>query len=182
MTHILTPADLSDLLKEIGTPVEATSYCGATAVATFKTQAEAHAAVDGLKARGVNCTQYGALVGVGRVVTPLEREVQPLMAEMVRARAKFPSNRYLMTALAEEIGEMADAWVTEPNSPHARHEALQVACVAMRIAMEGADPVGESKDIPLALRALEPLARAYFASLNQPHLEARSEVQELHLP
>ena len=182
MSHVLTPADLHDLLEDLGIHADTTAYCGGIAVATFKSPGDALDATEALRARGVSCTQYGTLVGVGRTVSQAEREVQPLMEELIRARTKFPANRYLMTALAEEIGEMADAWLQEPTSPHARHEALQVACVAMRIAMEGADPVGESPDVLRALQGLEPLARAHFASLNQPHLVARSEVQELHVP
>lgn len=181
MMATLTPADLADLLKAGGVPADTTSYCGALAVATFKTIAEAHKAVDVLKARMIQCTQYGTLVGIGRQITSAEKELVPLQEELVHARTKFPSNRYLMTALAEEIGEMADAWLAEPNSPHARHEALQVACVAMRIAMEGADPVGECREIVEAMQDLEPQARAFFKSLHQPKLEERSEVRELHV-
>jgi len=58
-------------------------------------------------------------------------------AEIQRARAKFPGNRFLLTALMEEVGELAQAYLQ--NKPHAeiREEAKQVACVAVRIMTEG---------------------------------------------
>lgn len=60
------------------------------------------------------------------------------LADEVRAaRAKFPGNRNLLAALVEEMGELARALLQQGNSEHAKHEALQVACVAMRIYEEG---------------------------------------------
>lgn len=88
-----------------------------------------------------------------------------LLEEMVYARRKFPSPRLLVTALGEEIGELAEE--IERHFPNGiprftnlvkhygalqqailqrkppeliRKEALQVACVAMRIYEEG-DPI-----------------------------------------
>ena len=62
---------------------------------------------------------------------------EALRAEMSRGRAKFPTNRKLLAALVEEVGELARALLQEGNSDHAIDEAIQVACVAMRIAVEG---------------------------------------------
>lgn len=73
-------------------------------------------------------------------------------AEVARARAKFPAGRHLMVALTEEVGELAEALLkTEEEgdlSSHrvntdvsrrarVREEAVQVACVAIRIIEEG---------------------------------------------
>lgn len=75
------------------------------------------------------------------IVRSVNREsIEALDAEMGRAREKFPSNRYLMTALVEEVGELAQATLQQQGRERIRREALQVACVAMRIYEEG-DPV-----------------------------------------
>lgn len=61
-----------------------------------------------------------------------------LDAELDRARRKFPAATHLVPALMEECGELARELLQNGNTEHARKEALQVACVAMRIATEGA--------------------------------------------
>ena len=62
--------------------------------------------------------------------------MQALQDELAFARSRFPSNSQLMEALMEEVGEVARA-VLERDFDHAKQEALQVACVAMRLATEG---------------------------------------------
>lgn len=57
-----------------------------------------------------------------------------LEQEVVRARQKFPGNRLLLAALVEEVGELARGLLEGTNW---REEALQVACVALRIYEEG---------------------------------------------
>lgn len=59
-----------------------------------------------------------------------------LDGEIVRARVKFPGNRFLLAALTEEVGELARA-LLQRKPDDAWREALQVACVAMRIFEEG---------------------------------------------
>lgn len=59
--------------------------------------------------------------------------------EVDRARAKFPKNDLLFTALVEEVGELAQAYLQRKPIDEIRKEALQIACVAMRIFEEG-DP------------------------------------------
>jgi hypothetical protein len=63
--------------------------------------------------------------------------VQALANEMIRARLKFPKNTHLQVALAEEVGELAKAHLEGSASEAIQLEALQVACVAMRIYEEG---------------------------------------------
>lgn len=59
-------------------------------------------------------------------------------AEVVRAAKKFPGRDHHMMALMEEVGELAKALMDE--SPAAvRTEAIQVAAMAMRVAIDG-DP------------------------------------------
>lgn len=63
-----------------------------------------------------------------------------LVEEVHRARAKFPGNRFLLTALMEELGEVARGILQKDPQEDIRRELLQVACVAMRMYEEG-DPV-----------------------------------------
>ncbi len=57
-----------------------------------------------------------------------------LTSEMIRARNKFPGNRFLLAALTEEVGELAQALLQ--RKPF-QLEALQVAGLALRIFEEG---------------------------------------------
>lgn len=75
--------------------------------------------------------------------------------EVEKARNKFPSNQFLLPALMEEVGELAQAlmefaklhdpkkvWPTHkviPTKGDIYKEAVQVAAMAARIATEG-DP------------------------------------------
>lgn len=61
---------------------------------------------------------------------------QAVDAEVVRGRAKFPGNRHMLAALVEEVGEVAERLACGDREGAAR-EAIQVACVAVRIAEEG---------------------------------------------
>lgn len=66
-----------------------------------------------------------------------QRSISFLCEEMLRARKKFPSNRFLLAALQEEVGELAAALLQKEGVERVRHEAIQVATVAIRIAEEG---------------------------------------------
>lgn len=100
-----------------------------------------------------------------------------LEAELKRARAKFPTNQYLFHALAEEIGEMADEYINNGDSPAFRKEAQQVACVAERIASEGVNVEGGDTEILGTLANLELIARRFWERKKdtRPDLGARSE-------
>lgn len=63
--------------------------------------------------------------------------VSRLHAEAARARKKFPSNRFLLAALTEEVGELAQALLQGEPIKRVQAEALQVATVALRIFEEG---------------------------------------------
>lgn len=72
----------------------------------------------------------------------VEEALRDVSCEITRARNKFPTNELLMVALAEEVGELAKALMDEsPDSIYA--EAIQVACVAIRIATEGDSTIEE---------------------------------------
>lgn len=57
--------------------------------------------------------------------------------EVARARAKFPNRRHLLAALVEEVGELAQAMLQCKHPAEIQKEAIQVACVAIRIVEEG---------------------------------------------
>lgn len=61
--------------------------------------------------------------------------IHDLKNEIESAREAHPQNSMMMTALCEEVGELAKA-LLEGNSNY-YEEAIQVACVAIRIAVEG---------------------------------------------
>lgn len=64
------------------------------------------------------------------------REVQE---EYERAVKKFPLPEASTVALVEEVGELAQATLSKSWSKEVRAEAIQVACMAARVAVEG-DP------------------------------------------
>jgi NTP pyrophosphatase (non-canonical NTP hydrolase) len=79
--------------------------------------------------------------------------------EVLRAQKKFPNPNLLMTALTEECGELAEALLeVYYNSTKNEHkkgegrwsevykEAMQVAAVAARIALEGDPSLGVPSD------------------------------------
>ena len=57
-------------------------------------------------------------------------------AELARARIKFPGNRIVTVALAEEFGELCKAALDEPAC-NVRNEAVQTAAMAARLALDG---------------------------------------------
>jgi hypothetical protein len=63
--------------------------------------------------------------------------VGELIQEVERARTKHPGGKHLTVALMEEVGELAKALLENEGSDRVREEAIQVACVALRIATEG---------------------------------------------
>ena len=82
-----------------------------------------------------------------------DRTIIALRAELERARAKFPANAHLFAALGEEVGELARELLEGGPRKRIREEAIQVACVALRIAEEGDGDFPES--VPPSLRVTE---------------------------
>lgn len=70
-------------------------------------------------------SEYSALEFMGQAVR-----------EFNRARELFPENNVNLIALMEEVGELAKAMLEEP-ADNVWKEAVQVAAVAMRCAIEG---------------------------------------------
>lgn len=63
-------------------------------------------------------------------------------AELMRARAKFPGDRIMTIALAEEFGELCKAVLDEPAAS-VRKEAVQTAVMAARVVLDGDGSVNE---------------------------------------
>lgn len=77
---------------------------------------------------------------------PEPKTIAALTAELKRARAKFPANAKLTVALMEEVGELAQALLQGKAKDEIVKEALQVACVAVRIAEEGDSDFASDKE------------------------------------
>ena len=74
--------------------------------------------------------------------------------ELQRAREKFPRPNLNMVALVEEVGELAKALLDEPYN-NVRREAVQVAVMAMRVAVDG-DPTLDDHRLGRQLDLLQP--------------------------
>jgi hypothetical protein len=82
---------------------------------------------------------------------PSALTVQAILAEVTRARLKFPGNHVMLATLSEEHGELANAllelrFATLAKQPqydldrlrdNVQKEAIQVAAVAIRILEDG---------------------------------------------
>lgn len=76
---------------------------------------------------------------VGCMISGNQEEIEfclEVLQEISSAREKFPSSKHSMCALTEEVGELAKALLEEPWE-RVRAEAVQVACMAMRVALDG---------------------------------------------
>lgn len=71
-------------------------------------------------------------------MTELLQFTYDVSTEVLRAREKFPDPYGVMCALTEEVGELAKALMDEPRA-RVYKEAVQVAAMAARLALEG-DP------------------------------------------
>lgn len=67
-------------------------------------------------------------------------------AEVKRAQKKFPSSDGTLCALTEEVGEVAKAVLDEPWERVYR-EAVQVAAMAARLALEGDKTLGPIREM-----------------------------------
>lgn len=95
-----------------------------------------------------------ALKGFGRhgVPSPEGALADEILAELTRARSKFPGKNVTFAALVEEIGELATA-TFEEGRDRVRKEAVQVAVMAMRMVLDG----DHTFDAWRAMNGLDPL-------------------------
>lgn len=76
---------------------------------------------------------FSSFSGAGRALSDLLSEIRD---ELARARAKFPGANVTTLALVEEVGELAKATFSESRAA-VRAEAVQVAVMAIRVALDG---------------------------------------------
>lgn len=77
-----------------------------------------------------------------RSADPTDLFMEEVRAELKRARAKFPGDRIMTIALAEEFGELCKA-VLDEDAAAVRKEAVQTAVMAARVAIDGDGSVRE---------------------------------------
>ena len=75
------------------------------------------------------------IVSLGAILDDIKEEIKG-------AQAKFPGNKHRLAALVEEVGELHQAMLQhdhdgESTSQDIYKEAIQVAAMAIRIAIEG---------------------------------------------
>ena len=68
---------------------------------------------------------------------PNDHTIADIKDEVRRARSKHTGNRHMLAALMEEVGELAQALLQGKDPGDVRKEAVQVACVAIRLIEEG---------------------------------------------
>lgn len=75
-------------------------------------------------------------------VAEVDAFLAEVRAELVRARTKFPGDRIMTIALAEEFGELCKAILDEPAA-NVRKEAVQTAVMAARVVLDGDGSVND---------------------------------------
>ena len=90
-------------------------------------------------------------------MTELDLLLNEITEELERARSKFPKSRATMVALMEEVGELAKAMMDE-SAENVRNEAIQVAVMAIRTALDG----DRSLDILRDDHGLDPVGTPAF--------------------
>lgn len=69
-------------------------------------------------------------------VIPKVETLEAIQTEVIKARIKFPGNRFILTALIEEVGELCGAALAG-ESEKIYQKAVQVACMTIRMIEEG---------------------------------------------
>ena len=102
--------------------------------------------------RRVRCTECGVTEDLclcqnvcdrahERLWSPTGLTVRQIWDELASARRVFPENEHMLAALVEKVGELAQALIDHSRgsktAPELYKEAIQVACMAIRVATEG---------------------------------------------
>lgn len=91
---------------------------------------------------------------------PVEDFLDQVRAELAHARSKFPGDRIMTLAMAEEFGELVKA-VLDEHSSDVRKEAVQTAAMAARVVLDGDASVNDWR----AAKGLDPLTGSAAAAL-----------------
>ncbi|URI11031.1 hypothetical protein MW290_18860 [Aquincola tertiaricarbonis] len=129
--------------------------CWKTSEALFDRAKAAEDALEALRApglRAVGATTADATDAGLPADADVDAFLSDVRAELVRARAKFPGDRIMTVALAEEFGELCKAVLDEPAA-NVRKEAVQTAVMAARVVLDGDGSVREWR----ALKGLDPI-------------------------
>jgi hypothetical protein len=102
--------------------------------------------------------------------TPERALVDDIVAELFRARRKFPGKDVTFAALVEEVGELAKATFEESRA-RVRKEAVQVAVMAMRMVLDGDHTFDDWR----ASKGLDPLIVDPFASRGLTAAEQKAQ-------
>lgn len=100
------------------------------------------------------------ITAVAQQSDPVEDFLDQVRAELAHARSKFPGDRIMTLAMAEEFGELVKAVLDEPSSD-VRKEAVQTAAMAARVVLDGDASVNDWR----AAKGLDPLTGSAAAAL-----------------
>lgn len=100
------------------------------------------------------------ITAVAQQSDPVEDFLDQVRAELAHARSKFPGDRIMTLAMAEEFGELVKA-VLDEHSSDVRKEAVQTAAMAARVALDGDASVNDWR----AAKGLDPLTGGAAAAL-----------------
>jgi hypothetical protein len=92
---------------------------------------------------------------------PRENVLIQIAEEVIRAREKFPGNRFLLAALVEEVGELAEA-IGNKDPISIGVEAVQVCAVAVRIIEEGDATTYDPKGFLMLATEIGMVARTFL--------------------
>ncbi len=90
-----------------------------------------------------------------------ESTLDAIAGEVMKAREKFPGTRFLLAALVEEVGELAEA-IGTCDKKHIRKEAIQVCAVAIRIIEEGDATTYDPKAFLMVVTEIGMVARVFL--------------------
>lgn len=100
------------------------------------------------------------ITAVAQQSDPVEDFLDQVRAELAHARSKFPGDRIMTLAMAEEFGELVKA-VLDEHSSDVRKEAVQTAAMAARVILDGDASVNDWR----AAKGLDPLTGGAAAAL-----------------
>lgn len=150
----MTKSDMTRLIEEA---IQATIDAGLAVNGEYGVAAARHAARHILSA-----IEPSALSQPIEQTASVERQLaDDILAELVRARTKFPGKNVTFAALVEEVGELATA-TFEESRDRVRKEAVQVAVMAMRMVLDGDhtfDDWRASKGLDALVLPASPLAQ-----------------------
>jgi hypothetical protein len=84
----------------------------------------------------ISATPQPAADAPGIMADPVEQFLSEIREELLRARSKFPGNRIMTIALAEEFGELCKA-ILDESAASVRKEAIQTAVMCARVVLDG---------------------------------------------